>query len=75
LITNPVTPPSSYRHPVSRIALARAGINHFFESRANSRPFEGIADPDKTLKSLKRGHQVLGSASQQRSRFRSMNLD
>jgi hypothetical protein len=32
LITNPVTPPSSHRHPVSRIALVQTYKTHLAET-------------------------------------------
>jgi hypothetical protein len=54
-------------HPPDFVGVERRPwpwrINHFFDDRdANSKPFEWNADPDKTLKSLRRGYQVLGSA-------------
>jgi hypothetical protein len=40
----------------------QAAINRFLEDHnAQSKPFERIADPDKIIAALRRGHQVLDS--------------
>jgi hypothetical protein len=40
----------------------QAAINRLLEGyNANSKPFQWVADPDKIIAAVKRGHQVLDS--------------
>ena len=42
------------------VADLKAAINRFLDDdNANSKPFEWIDDPDKTIAAVRRGHQML----------------
>ena len=44
------------------VADLQATINRFLDNHtAHSKPFEWVADPDKIIAAVKRGHQVLDS--------------
>ena len=44
------------------VADLQATINRFLDNHnAHSKPFEWVADPDKIIAAVKRGHQVLNS--------------
>jgi hypothetical protein len=51
------------KHGVFRSVVdLQAAINRFLEDHnANSKPFQWVADPDKIIAAVKRGHQALDS--------------
>jgi len=53
------------------VADLQAAINRFLDDHnANSKPFEWIAEPDKTIATVRRGHQMLDSIYLAPSRLR-----
>jgi hypothetical protein len=49
----------------------QAAINRFLDDHnANSKPFQWVADPDKIINAVKRGHQVLDSIHSHVRRFK-----
>jgi hypothetical protein len=43
------------------VADLQAAINRFLEDHnAHSKPFEWVADPNKIIAAVRRGHQVVG---------------